>query len=699
MRKKILFIATAALMISSSFAQVDRSKRPEAGPAPKIQIGQFEKFELENGLKVFVIENHKLPTISFSLTADIDPMLENDKVGLSSMAGDLMSAGTTNKTKDQIDEAIDFMGANLTTYSSGFYASSLTKHVNSLLDITTDILYNPSFPQEELDKMKKRTISSLKSSKTNPDAMAANVRAVVNYGKNHPSGEVQTIQNVENITIGDCKKYYETYFRPNVSYLVIVGDITPADAKPLVEKYFSKWEKADVPSHNYSTPQKPSETKVAFVNKPGAVQSVISITNAIDLKLGDEDEIAAKVMNSILGGGVFSGRLMQNLREDKAYTYGARSSLSAGKNFGTFSAGASVRNVVTDSSVHEFMVELRRMVTEKVTEDELNLIKNSMNGSFARSLERPQTIARFALNIEKYNLPKDYYDTYLEKLSAVTIDDVYRVAQKYITPENTNIIVVGNKNEVAEKLARFSPSGKVNFYDYQGNLIENEVKKELPEGLTANQVIEDYIYKVSNTSSVKALKKKLKKTKSISKKLKGEVQGFALEMTELKAGGKSYTAMSAMGNVVQKAVFNGKSGYQTNMQTGKADLTEEEVKEAKISSAYIPESLYADNGYTFNLSGIETFNGKDVYVVEITSPSDKKTTTYFETESKLKVYSSEVNKSEQGEFTIESEFKDYKEVDGFWFPHTIANQFGPQAIDFEVSSITINGEVDQELFK
>ena len=241
MRKKILFIAAAALMMTSSFAQVDRSKRPDAGPAPKIQIGQFEKFELENGLQVFVIENHKLPTVSFSLTADIDPMLEKDKVGLSSMAGDLMSAGTTNRTKEQIDEEIDFMGANLTTYSSGFYASSLTKHVNNLLDITSDILYNPSFPQEELDKMKKTTISSLKSSKTNPDAMAANVRSVVNYGKDHPSGEIQTIQHVENITIEDCKSYYNAYFRPNVSYLVIVGDITLADAKPLVEKYFAQF--------------------------------------------------------------------------------------------------------------------------------------------------------------------------------------------------------------------------------------------------------------------------------------------------------------------------------------------------------------------------------------------------------------------------------------------------------------------------
>lgn len=686
-------------MINSSFAQVDRSKRPEPGPAPKLQIGQFEKFELENGLKVFVIENHKLPTVSFSLTVDVDPMLEKDKVGLSSMAGDLMSAGTTNRSKEQIDEDIDFMGANLTTYSTGFYASSLTKHVNGLLDITTDILYNPSFPQEELDKMKKRTTSGLKSAKTNPDAMSANVTSVLNYGANHPYGEVQTKEHVENITIDDCKNYYNTYFRPNVSYLVIVGDITVANAKPLVEKYFAKWEKAEVPSHSYSTPQKPNATEVHFVHKPGAVQSVVSITNPIDLKPGSEDAITATVMNSILGGGVFSGRLMQNLREDKAYTYGARSSISSDKLVGRFSAGASVRNEVTDSAVHEFMYELRRMVTEKVTEDELNLIKNSMNGSFARSLERPQTIARFALNIERYGLPKDYYDTYLEKLSAITIDDIYRVAQKYITPENTNIVVVGNKADVADKLTRFSASGKVNFYDYKGTLLKEEDKKELPEGLTAEQVIQDYIYAMSNTSNGKQLKKKLKKTKSITTKMKGEVQGFSMTMTQIAAAGKSYMAIEAMGQTFQKSVYNGKTGYQSNMQTGKSDLEGEELKSAKMNANYIPEMYYADFGYTLALSGMEKHNGKDVYVIETTNGEGEKSTTYYEVESKLKVYSSTVSKTEQGDFTIESNLSDYKEVDGFWFPHTISQSFGPQAIDFEVTSITVNGEVDSELFK
>ncbi|MFP5470875.1 MAG: insulinase family protein [Bacteroidia bacterium] len=698
--KKLLYIIGMIAIANASLAQkVDRSKRPDPGPAPKIQIGQYEKFELANGLKVFVIENHKLPTISFQLTIDKDPLLEKDKVGLSSMAGDLMSAGTTNRTKEQIDEQIDFMGANFTSYSNGFFASALTKHTDKLLEIATDVLYNSSFPQEELDKMKKRTISGIKSAKTSPDAIMANVSSVLNYGKNHPYGEVQTVEHVENITIDDCKNYVKTYFRPNVSYLVIVGDIKPDKAKALVEKYFAQWEKAEVPTHNYATPQRPKQTEVAFVHKPGAVQSVIEVTHPIDLKPGSPDELVAAVMNQILGGGVFSGRLMQNLRETKAYTYGARSSLSSDELVGSFSAGASVRNEVTDSSVHEFMYELRRIVTEMVTADELNLIKSSMNGSFARSLERPQTIARFALNIERYGLPKDYYDTYLERLSAITIEDIKRVAEKYIYPENANIIIVGNK-DIAGTLTRFSTSGKVNMYDINGDLIvEPEIKKELPAGLTAQKVVDDYVYASSMTKNAKELKKKLKATKSINVKMTGEVQGFSMTMTRLQTQGKYYESVEAMGQVFQKKVFNGKTGYQSNMMSGKGDLEGEELEEAKLNANYIPEMLYATNGYKLELKGLETFNGKDVYALDVVSPKGTKTTEYYDVESKMKVYTSSEVDSPEGKFTSEAEYSDYKEVKGFMMPHKVAINVGGQAIDLTVSSIEINGTVDAELFK
>jgi len=430
--KKIISIITVVACAINMSAQVkiDRSKAPEPAAAPPINIGDPAEYTLPNGLKVFVVENHKLPRVSFQLTIDNDPIMETGKVGYSSMAGDMLSAGTKNRTKAQIDEEVDFVGGDLITSSTGLYVSSLKQHTDKVLSIASDIILNPSFPQEELDKKKKQAISSLKNVKTDPNAMMARVKSVLLYGKDHPYGEIQTKSDINNITIEDCKEYYNTYYRPNSAYLVVVGDIKPKKALKLVEEYFGAWQKKDVPKHTYEMVKAPANTRVAFVSKPGAVQSVINVSYPIDLKPGSADEIGVKVMNSILGGGVFSGRLMQNLREDKAFTYGARSGFRANKLVGSFNAFASVRNSVTDSAVTEFLYEMNKIAAEPVTEDELQLVKNNMSGQFALSLESPQTIARFALNIQRYGLPKDYYQTYLQKIESITIKDVQAMAKK-----------------------------------------------------------------------------------------------------------------------------------------------------------------------------------------------------------------------------------------------------------------------------
>ncbi len=451
---------------------LDRSKAPQPGPAPKIQLGDYEEFTLPNGLQVIVVENHKLPRVSFQLSMDNDPLLEGDAAGYASMAGAMLTKGTKTRTKAELDEEIDFIGARLSSSDGGIFAASLTKHVPTLLELVSDVVLNPSFPQDELDKMKKQRLSALASSKDDPNDIARNVANVLRYGKDHPYGELVTEGSVEKITLDKCKEYYKTYFRPNVAYLAIVGDIDAEEAKKMVGKYFGAWEKSEVPTYSYKTPEAPSSRKMAFVDKPGAVQSVISVTYPVNLKPGTPEAIKSRVMNQVLGGGVFSGRLMQNLREDKAYTYGARSSLSTDKLIGRFSAGASVRNEVTDSSIVQFMHELNRMLDEDVAADHLQLVKNSMTGSFARSLERPETMARFALNSLRYKLPKDYYATYLEKLNAVTIADVREMARKYIKPDNAYILVVGNKDEVASKLGGFASSGKVDFYNADGDPIE-----------------------------------------------------------------------------------------------------------------------------------------------------------------------------------------------------------------------------------
>jgi zinc protease len=702
-----LLITTMAIGLSAQVT-IDRTTPPVPGPAPKLNIGKAVSFQLENGLKVIVVENHKLPTVSFRLTVDMDPLLEGDKVGYADMAGNLISAGTATMTKAQIDEEVDFVGGNLSTFSNGMFASCLTKHQDVLLALASDMLLNPAFPQEELDKLKKQAKSALKSSKTNPNAIIGNVGSVLRNGSDHPYGELQTKAHIDAITIDDCKSFYNTYFRPNISYLVIVGDVTPDGAKALANKYFGKWEKGDVPKHEYAQPKADWDTRVAFVNKPGAVQSVINVTYPLSLKPGDSDELPAKVANAILGGGVFSGRLMQNLREDKAYTYGARSSLSSGRLVGSFTAFAAVRNDVTDSSVIEFMKELTAISTEPVKQSELDLIKNNMNGTFALSLERPQTIARFALDIARYGLPNDYYDTYLERLQAITVEDISKVAKKYIRPQNAIILVVGNKDECVPKLGQFAKSGKVELYDHQANPIVETVKKPLPEGLTAATVYNDYLYAITGETSMKKVAKKYKKLKTLtvvaSTKMEQMGQSFTVEMTtKAMAGlGKLEIKVLEMGMIVQSSVYNNGQGYSKNMQTGKSKLEGDELAKIKEQSMLDKDIKMAELGYTMKLISIEEISGVETYKVEVKDKDGDLSYSYYSIKDKFKVYSTSSSKGPDGELvSASSELGDYKEAgeSGIKFPYKRLIVTGEQEMDFKVSKIEVNEKIDKEEFK
>ncbi|MFB0923758.1 MAG: insulinase family protein, partial [Vicingaceae bacterium] len=230
--KKILSLILVLAVTSVAFAQkLDRSKRPVAGIAPEIKLGKIESFTLENGLKVFVVENHKLPKVAYSLSLNVDPVLEGDMAGYLDLTGQLMERGTKNRTKQQFDEEIDFIGARLSSSSNGVYGGSLKKHQEKLLDMMSDVVMNAEFKQEELDKLKKQMLSGIVSSKDDPDAIASNARAVLAYGKDHPYGEIATEASVEKVTLEKCTEYYTTYFKPNVSYLAVVGDVTVEEVK------------------------------------------------------------------------------------------------------------------------------------------------------------------------------------------------------------------------------------------------------------------------------------------------------------------------------------------------------------------------------------------------------------------------------------------------------------------------------------
>jgi zinc protease len=690
--KKIILVLFAGILLTFTLsAQPDRSQPPKPGPAPEVNIGDYNMFALSNGLQVIVVENHKTPVISWQLSLDIDPVMENDAKGYVDMAGQLMRSGTKNRTKQEIDEEIDFIGASLSTFSTGMFGSSLTRHKETLLSLMSDVLLNPVFPQDELEKVVEQSVSALAANENDANFMVDNLVTSMVYGEEHPYGEVVTKETLENINRDHIVTYYNTYFKPNTAYLVIVGDITTKEAKKLTKKYFNTWEKGDVPKASYSKPQPPAENTVAFANRDGAVQSVLAVSYPIEMQPGAPDAIKASVMNSVLGGGVFSGRLMQNLREDKAYTYGARSSLSSDKVVGRFTARTEVGNNVTDSALVEILYELDRMVEEPVDQETLDLVKNFMNGSFARSLESPRTIANFALNIERYNLPKDYYKTYLEKLAAVTTEDVTAMAKKYIRPENAWILAGGNKGEVAPKLARFSANNEVLFFDPYGRKVESS-GAVLPEGMTAEKVVEGYIKAIGGAEKLKAVTDQ-------KMKMSTEMQGMTIEMESVqKAPDKVLITVSMGGNVMQKQVFDGERGMATAMGQS-TELTGKQLDEMRLQAKMFPELNYANGEYQLELLEVEDLGGQPAYKLLVTNPAGTSVTEFYDVASGLKVRTITTQETQMGPMTVSASYDDYRDVDGVKIPFALKQQTGPQTMDMKVVTVELNSGVSDDVFK
>jgi predicted Zn-dependent peptidase len=692
--KKIAFIINfmfIALVVAQAQQQDFRKTPPEPGPAPKIEIGDYEQFELDNGLKVLVVENDKLPRVTYQVFVDAPPLKEDEYAGAVSMAGQLLKTGTTNKTKAEIDEAVDFIGASLSTSASGVFGSSLTKHKDKLLELMADVLFNPTFPEDEFEKLKTQTLSNLTSSKDDPNAISNMVAQVLRYGKDHPYGELTTEATVENITIDQCKAYYNTYFKPNISYLIVIGDITLEEAKKDAEQYFSEWAKAEVPEPEFEQPDKPGEAKVAFVNKPGAVQSVIKVTYPVELEVSDPHYLSALVTNTIFGG-YFRSRLNSNLREDKGYTYGVSSTLSPDEEVGYFNAGGSVRNEVTDSAIVEFLYEMKRLQEEKVPEDELNLVKNYRTGALARALEQPTTIARFALNTIRYNLPNDHYSTYLERLNAVTADDVMAMAKRYITPDNAHILVVGNKGEVAEKLERFDADGEIDFYDYYGREVEQS-KTDMDENMTAQDVIDAYIEALGGKETLMAVE-------DVSMTMQTNLQGMSMEtIVQRKAPNKFAMKMVMNGSPMQEQKFDGEAGMASQM--GQSQKLEGEALESMEQQAIMfPELQYAtDQSVKLTLNGIENIDGTDAYEVIVESPSGK-TTEYFAVDSGLKIRTVETVENAGQSATITTDIGEYKEVSGIMFPHKLTiTGAAPIPLNNEVVSIEVNKGIADSVFE
>src|SRR5882724_5255797 len=452
---------------------VIKGKAPVNKNLLKVKLPKAQEATLPNGLKVILLESHKVPTFTMQLVVLSGGLADrSDYHGLATFTAALLREGTAKRSSKDIAEQVDALGSTLTATSglssltSTVTAAGLVESLDQTLDIFADVVRNPTFPQSEVEKYKTRSLAQLQVQRSNPQFLAQEQFSRAIYG-DHPAGLISApVESIKKLSTKDLANFHSTYFRPNNAILAIVGDVTMKDIMPKLAKVFGDWQKANVPAMNIPPAPTQSASRIFLIDRPGSVQTVLTL-GTLGIERTSADYFSVLLADRVLGGGP-AGRLFLNLREDKGYTYGAYSVFSGSKYRGTWTSSSEVRTDVTAGAMKEFMYELKRIRDEKVSPEELDNAKRAIVGGFALSLEQPQALLQNIITQKLYDLPADYWDTYPQKVAAITADDVQRVAQKYIDLEHLQIVAVGDASKARDVLANY---GKVEVFDVEGKPI------------------------------------------------------------------------------------------------------------------------------------------------------------------------------------------------------------------------------------
>lgn len=453
-----ILLTSVLATIAVAGDDIDRTKRPASKPAPKVALPDIQKETLKNGLKIWLVEHHELPTVAFNLViqagSDHDPITQP---GIASMTADVIDEGTKTRDALKISEEIETIGASFSTGSSwdGTFMtmSTLTKHLDKALDVFTDVLLNPTFPEKDFERLRKQRLTALLQQRDQPPIIANNAYSHILYGSNHPYGNNPSGTEIalKGMATADLVKFYETYYRPNNATLIVVGDVKLSEITSRLERSLADWKQGEVPAFSVPEAKPVEKMQVYLIDKPGAPQSEVRIGYPA-LARSTPDFFPVVVMNRMLGGQ-FTSRINLNLRERHGYTYGARSGFSFQKGAGPFTAQGGIVTEKTDSALHEFLSEIDLMRDKGMSNEELEYVKKGLLGNFALTFETPSQIAGALQNIVLYGLPENYYQDYLQNIEAVSLGDVDRVAKKYLDASKMAIVIVGDLARIRDSIS------------------------------------------------------------------------------------------------------------------------------------------------------------------------------------------------------------------------------------------------------
>lgn len=460
---KALSFALLTALALPAFAAIDRSQKPEPDPAPAASFPEYRTETLPNGLKVFVIEDDRKPTITLRLVIRGGSSLDGKKTGTASFVAGLLNRGTERRDAATFAVETDSIGVRVEGSAGpdaiSVSASGLTKYTDQILDLLADAVLHPTFPADQFTRLQRKSLSALEAEKQEPDALAGKLLGKVIYGPS-PYGDYLTPESVKAIQREDLAAFHQAHFLPNNATLAVVGDVKADAILPLIQKAFGDWKRGELKGAMVNAIPELKGLTIHLVDRPGSVQSnIIVASNGPARNFPYLPEV--NVLNSTLGGG-FSGRLFQNLREKHGWTYGSSCAFDYKKLGGAFQATAETRNEVTAPAVQEILKEIARIRDEAAPDTEIALQRQYNVGNYLLSLESSARTAQRVQDIDLYDLPADFYKTYARRMEETTPAKIQELAKKYLTTENVAVVIVGEAKEIQPSLEKI---GKVVVYD------------------------------------------------------------------------------------------------------------------------------------------------------------------------------------------------------------------------------------------
>ena len=661
MKKVFAIINIFIFLLFTSYLSaddVDVTKKPNPMKEKDFQFPKYGTQTLSNGLKVFVIEDHEQPTINIRLLIAGGKSLDTLKPGTAKMMADLLTKGTKNLSALEISQKLDGVGATISTNVASEYitinAWCLKKHEKLVFDILSDVLLNPTFPEDELEKLIPQALASIRQEKSNPRAVASKMARRVIYGQDHPLSLFPTEETIKKITSDDIEDFYKNYIKPNISSIAIIGDVQPKNILKIINAKFGKWEKSEKDIKISLPPIKPMPLGLYFIERPGSVQSSIMVTS-LGVPYSSRNFEALDMAAGVIGAG-FAGRLFKTLRETYSYTYTPFGYLTKGKYYGRFVCGADVRNNVSDSALTETLNQLNILSKNPPSIDELNRVKRYKTGSYMMSFENSGFTASLIQNADFYNIPIASLENYPKKAMSISPYEITDLANRYMNPKKSYIIVVGSP-KIKDKLTSF---GKI--YDYDLNLVplSGEKGKFEEVDFDAEELLEKYTDAIGGQENIDSIHTIIDTAMITMNNNGSNLKGKFIQY-QMQPDKKHF--ILDMGVFVQEAWIYSDSvwtKFDTKIELESDNNAEQYLYDAKM----FPATKLIKMNYKCKVLGKQ----KNAILMKTVSPRGASATYYFDADSFLLTKIERVTQTAQGNIPVTEYFKNYIKINGVLLP-------------------------------